>query len=224
MSGQWAVVSGQEDSPPKLQRVIKLGGSLLADSDWIVRLRRWLALQQPMSSVLIVGGGALADIVRQWDRNYPLDAEVAHWLAIDAMSMTARLVAQLLPEGNWTDSWQVLLSAGPNRDLIIFDPRRWLHDEEAHAEGVKLSRNWDTTSDSIAARIAELLGCTELVLLKSCLPTAACARREDLAGAGYVDARFPLHAARLPAVRCVNLRDADFAERRYQSPSFTFRQ
>jgi aspartokinase-like uncharacterized kinase len=215
MRGHGSGGKGLGDSSPTPRRVIKLGGSLFADTEWVNRFRRWLTLQPLMSNILIGGGGALADVVREWDRDYRLDAEVAHWLAIDAMSMTAQLAARLLPEGNWTDSWQTLLTFESHNQVLIFDSRRWLHDEEAHAEGVKLSHSWDTTSDSIAARIAELLGCAELVLLKSCLPSNDAHRLADLAAERYVDANFPFYAGQIPTVRCVNLRDSDFPERRF---------
>jgi aspartokinase-like uncharacterized kinase len=199
------------------RRVVKLGGSLLSDGAWIACFRQWLGLQPPMASVLIVGGGAVADVIREWSREYRLFEEVAHWLAIDAMSITARLAAGLLPEANWTDSGQDLSRNKDCADLTIFDPRRWLHDDEPSAEGERLSVGWDTTSDSIAARVAQVMNCSELVLLKSCRPLEQCASLGDLASQGYVDANFPRHAAEVP-VRCVNLRDTGFAEWR---PSVT---
>ena len=49
-------------------RVIKLGGSLLGWPEWPARLHSWLTAQTPAANVLVVGGGALADVVREWDR------------------------------------------------------------------------------------------------------------------------------------------------------------
>jgi aspartokinase-like uncharacterized kinase len=59
-------------------RVIKLGGSLLEWTEWVAAFRRWFAGQPAMPSVLIVGGGKLADAIRQWDRVHHLDASDAH--------------------------------------------------------------------------------------------------------------------------------------------------
>ena len=53
---------------------------------------------------------------------------------------------------------------------MIFDPSRFLETIEPTLDGETLPQSWDVTSDSIAARIARLLTCHELVLLKSCLP------------------------------------------------------
>ena len=76
-------------------------------------------------------------------------------------------------------------------------------------------QSWDVTSDSIAARIADLLGSDELVLLKSSLPEPQVATLDEAAAAGFVDRCFPCYAAKLPLVRLVNLRDEDLSEIRW---------
>ncbi len=86
--------------------VIKLGGSLLDWPEWPTQLRGWLATQSESHCILITGGGQLADVVRRWDQVYRLDVETAHWLAIDAMSVTARLAATLL-DVELLDCWRL---------------------------------------------------------------------------------------------------------------------
>jgi 5-(aminomethyl)-3-furanmethanol phosphate kinase len=220
-------------------RVVKLGGSLLTWPEWPAAFRRWSAMQPERRTVLIAGGGGAADTVRDWDRAHNLDQSDAHWLAIDAMSVTAQLAARLLPEAALTDDWCVLDSPGwpelnvgvpplggsPSATaktpapLLIFDPRLFLQQIEPTAGGTPLPHSWDVTSDSIAARIADLLGSEELVLFKSCLPAAEIASLEQTANAGYVDGCFPEFASKLPLVRLVNLRDSDFAEARLTTPA-----
>src|SRR5262245_59141995 len=56
------------DSRPPVLRVVKLGGSLLTWAEWPTACRRWLAMQPPRRTVLIVGGGGMVDAVRNWDR------------------------------------------------------------------------------------------------------------------------------------------------------------
>lgn len=203
-------------------RVIKLGGSLLNWDQWPVKFRQWLAEHPTARSVLIVGGGRLVDGLRELDAAHHLPPEQSHWLAIDLMSITARVAAALVHEAYFTDQIDELQSdAAPN--LIVFDPASFLRFVEPTLPPPALLRDWTVTSDSIAARIAVAIGARELVLLKSASPTdgrqsqvdgqrytAGPARSHDLlslAKAGYVDEFFPQAAASIDTIRLVNLRD-----------------
>lgn len=192
-------------------RVVKLGGSLLALPDLAARLRCWLDSQPPMHTALLVGGGRLADAVREYDRLHALDEEAAHWLAVGAMQLTARLAAALLPEAMWIEAVDHLDNAASS--LSIVDPWHLLRDADRRSPHPLLA-GWQVTSDSIAARLAELCGACELVLLKSALPGEASVAAA--AAARYVDAFFP-QALSLPNVRCVNLRDDSFSEVRLRT-------
>jgi 5-(aminomethyl)-3-furanmethanol phosphate kinase len=192
-----------------IQRVVKLGGSLLELPDLALRLRGWLARQAPMPTLLVVGGGRLADVVRDYDRLYHLGDEAAHWLAVQTMSLHASLLSALLPEAKLQSSFSASV---PTEDrLLIFDPEKFLRHEEPRLAGKPLARHWGVTSDSIAARLASVCQAHELVLLKSALPSAP----GDLAMAaarGYVDGCFAQASRGLPRIRCVNFRDEGFAE------------
>jgi 5-(aminomethyl)-3-furanmethanol phosphate kinase len=188
-------------------RVVKLGGSLLDLPDLIERLRRWLASQGVTANVLLIGGGRLVDVLRDYDVLHSLNDGQAHWLAIRAMQLQARMIASLLPEATWFD--------GPPRQrmdpLAILDPFRFLQIADRQHPSGPLPQSWNVTSDSIAARAADLLGADELVLLKSALPLQG-ATREAAMTAHYVDPHF-LEASRpLQRIRCVDLRDDSFRE------------
>jgi aspartokinase-like uncharacterized kinase len=204
-------------------RVIKLGGSLLGDGEWPNRFRRWLERQPPMQNVLIVGGGMLADAVRGWDQVHGLSPSDAHWLAVDTMSVTSNLAAKVLSEARWTDEWQAVLhfntADGCDSAPLIFNPRQFLKAIEPALDGERLPECWDITSDSIAARIAQLMHARELVLLKSCLPAKEIATLEQVSESDYVDRAFNRFAAELPQVRFVNLRDAEFPEIGWHRPA-----
>ena len=186
-------------------RVIKLGGSLLDVPDLAPTLRRWLARQPAMASVMIVGGGPLADVIREAFGRHGLSQEAAHWLCVRVLGVTAELVARLLPEARFVRRLDDLLVAST---LTILDPESFLRDEPRLVPS-PLPHSWDVTSDSIAARLAAILHADELVLLKSDLPPTG-STLCDAATASYVDPYFPFASAELPAIRCVNLRAGGF--------------
>lgn len=190
-------------------RVVKVGGSLL---DWppLARvLPRWLAYQPPAKHVLVCGGGGWCDAVRQAQQQFALAEEAMHWLCVDLLAVTAKLLTQILhlppPETDWR---RVAKSDGPPRPaaspVVVFDPRSFLLQDEARLPGTALPHDWNATSDSIAARLAEVLGADELVLLKSADPPSVDVK--EMAAAGYVDQHF---VRALPCglpLRIVNLR------------------
>jgi hypothetical protein len=95
--------------------------------------------------------------------------------------------------------------------LWVFDPEKWLQDEEPVTPGCVLPAEWTVTSDSIAARLAQCLDADELVLIKSSLP-------EDdamvyAAAEGYVDSFFVTVASSIRVIRCVDLRGSGEMDR-----------
>ena len=193
-------------------RVIKLGGSLLDWPEWPERFRQWLAAQPRSCNILIAGGGTLADEVRQ-SRFGRLDLipRWPHWQAIDAMSVNIAAVRRSLSEAIPVDRWEYLHQQFADDSLVAFCPRDFLRRIEPSATGPRLPHSWDVTSDSIAARLVEVLPAKELVLLKSALPASEARSLQHAADAGYVDCCFPRFASGLPVIRCINLRNDELA-------------
>jgi aspartokinase-like uncharacterized kinase len=194
-------------------RVVKLGGSLL---DWppLPRaLARWLAAQPPAAtSVLVCGGGPLTDAIRRAQRNFDLKDETSHWLCVAALSVSARLLAAIIPSAAWCDRFERLTALAASHDpvTVVFDSGEFLLNTEPDLPGTPLPHDWSATTDSIAARLAEVLHADELVLLKSAGPPRG-ATFHALAAAGYVDGHFPAAAAGVASVRMVNLRTPQWA-------------
>jgi aspartokinase-like uncharacterized kinase len=194
------------------RRVIKVGGSLFDLPELPARLRGWLAQQPPACNVLLAGGGAMADCIRQAHRLQGLDEETCHWLCIRVMSVTARLVAAMLPEAEVATALDAIIAANcESSRLQMVDPLPVLEQADAASPLIKprpLPHTWDVTSDSIAAWVACRIEATELVLLKSALPPVN-ADAVRAAEAGYVDRYFPVASAELPCLWCVDLRGCE---------------
>lgn len=186
-------------------RVVKIGGSLFGIREFPELLRRWLNSQSPAAHILVAGGGKLADVIRTMDASHSLGDEPAHWMCIRLMSVTAQLVSRLLgdlPIVVTMADLRVLLTTAVDPPCVMFDVEQFLREEEPVCPGAALPRNWATTSDSIAARVAAVLG-AELVLLKSADSPAT--TLADAGAQGYVDKNLATAASGLSAVRAVNL-------------------
>ena len=198
---------GLETSRPR--RVVKLGGSLLDVPDLASRLRRWLQRQSEMCTLLVAGGGRLADVLREADQLHRLGETASHWLCIRAMTIHAEMLAALLPEARLLASIAEWRSRPAT--LSILDPWIFLREEERRFPGLTLPESWHATSDSIAARISSCVDAAELVLLKSKLPQHE-ATLLDAAADGFVDPLLPQFGSGLPAIRSVNFRSDEFLE------------
>jgi aspartokinase-like uncharacterized kinase len=192
------------------RHVVKLGGSMLGGNDIAGRLRQWIATEPLAQRVLIVGGGALVDGVREFYHGNWMDERTAHWICVDLMSITARLIASQLPEAVTSCRLSDLRHRSRKDRLIIFDIANFLRHEEPLLPGTRLEECWDVTSDSIAARLAIVLGADKLVLLKPDVPPSR-PDVQELVYRGYLDRFFLQLRKELPATCCVNLMDPSFA-------------
>ena len=64
--------------------------------DLATRFHRWIEQQTTAVHLVVVGGGALVEVVRDYDQQHAMDAAQVHWLCVDLLDVTARLAAQLL--------------------------------------------------------------------------------------------------------------------------------
>ena len=116
--------------------------------------RRWLAVEDEMQNVVVVGGGRVVDALRELDRRQPMPAEVSHRLAIQAMSLTAELVAQRMNEATKVAKLEQLRLSTPC-GVQILEVEQFMSEDSGSANA--LPAGWHVTSDSIAARIAKIL-------------------------------------------------------------------
>ncbi|MBI1313290.1 hypothetical protein GC176_18520 [bacterium] len=206
--------------------IVKVGGSLLDLPDLAIRLREQLAeLNEPVA--LIAGGGAAANAVRDWSEMFGLDEPTAHWLAVDSLSLTARLVCDLLnrelsdrANSNSTPGtiaeiaadWPSACAAVSRGVIPVLDARGLLTEFSGAGE-ITLPETWAVTSDSIAAAIAIRWNVPHLVLLKSVArPPDGLLSRDGSARlmALPVDDWFEQLAPRLSTILWCNLRETPF--------------
>ena len=192
-------------------RIMKLGGSLLNRPEWPASLTRWLEVQPAMRNILLVGGGLAADAVRSFDKAHLLDPLASHRAAVEALGLSLHMAAVVLPQAHTITSLDALEGNFLSQSLELFDVRPFMQREEKRVDANRLPHDWSATSDSIAARVAQVYEANRLVLLKSALPVE-CNDWESAAGSGLVDSHFPQAVQGIPDACCVNLADPEFSE------------
>ncbi len=121
--------------------IVKVGGSLFDLPDLRQRLGRFLATLNE-EVIIVPGGGAAADAVRDWDRVHQIGEEASHWLAVKAMDHAGGFLRELT-------------------DVAILNVETFLREHDT------LPHTWSVTSDSIAAHVAITMHAASLILLKS---------------------------------------------------------
>jgi aspartokinase-like uncharacterized kinase len=188
-----------------LARIIKVGGSLYDLPDLAQRLAKFLITLPQEPFLLVPGGGITADAVRQLDRCHGLGEERAHWLALRALSLNARLLVALFENAIVVSDSIAALESWRAGRVPILDVFEFAAADESNDD--HLPHSWKVTSDSFACRAAMSMGASELIFLKS----AAITEPFDLvasARSGLIDEHCP-DLLRAPIrVRAFNLRQS----------------
>jgi aspartokinase-like uncharacterized kinase len=185
--------------------VVKLGGSLLDWPELPAKLDQYLQTRRSERPVIVIGGGRVTDAIRALDRIHGLGEERSHALALRSLDLTAHLLAALVPTLVVVERIESLDFVWAQEQFPILAPRIFLDDVDARSVD-PLPHDWKVTSDSIAARVAQGLGGSELVLVKSA-PLPPGTDRQGAARLGLVDPAFPESARRLNRVAYLNLRE-----------------
>lgn len=191
-------------------RILKLGGSLL---DWPPLPKKWNEWIQKSEAyqptLVVVGGGAVVDAIRKVDSLHSLDPVAVHWLCVELMNSTTKLAHQILNQGQLLKDPESLENWLAEKFPQGHTDRQFMESTLAFVcpsafywqdlNSTALPTTWDTSSDSISALLARLVGADQLWLLKS---TDSASGKQDI-----VDPAFEAALPEGVTVRLVNLRD-----------------
>lgn len=163
--------------------VVKVGGSL-ADTGRLAEVLE-IVSRATRPVTVVPGGGAYADRVRELQRATDLADDIAHRMAMLAMHEMAEEIVAENAAFVTADSLEAIESALASGGKPVWLPLPMMEGD------VSVPANWNTTSDALAARLAELLGGADVALIKS-VAIARGATAESLAAHGIVDPVFPL--------------------------------
>jgi len=139
-------------------KVIKLGGSLLADPEALSLCLNTIEYNAKETVVIVPGGGVFADQVRIAQKQWLFNDEIAHEMAILAMQQVALLLLSLKPNFLLANQLSSIDNSVP---VVIWSPDIKLLNLS------KVEASWEVTSDSLAAWLATHIKADELILIKA---------------------------------------------------------
>lgn len=157
--------------------VLKLGGSL-GRGPGLTGLAVALGeLARDHRLLVVPGGGAFADAVREHYHRYDLGETAAHRMALLAMDQYGYLLAELVPASVAVRDLSAARRTAADGRLPILLPSGLL------LQADPLPHSWQVTSDSLAAWIAGRVAAPRFVLLKDVDGLYAKDPRQDAGGA-----------------------------------------
>ena len=136
-----------------IKQVVKIGGSLFPE--YAIELVKQL---KGTGSVVILGGGEFANLIREYDSQVNFSDEANHWRAIDCMDIIAKLVDDKVDSSKLAYSLDEVDKISDDGLTPIFVVSEFLRSEDP------FECSWDVTSDSIAAYIAHSLNANLLIV------------------------------------------------------------
>ncbi len=140
--------------------IVKIGGSLLGSPE----LSRWLEVLVKFSKghvIIVPGGGLFADAVREAQNLTNASDAIAHQLALLAMDQFGLLLAGM-NDGLVTASSELeIAERGWQHRAMVWLPSQMILVDQS------IPQNWQVTSDSLSAWLANKLGAEQLILVKS---------------------------------------------------------
>lgn len=141
--------------------VVKLGGSLEQSGTLLDCLQQMEQHYQNDSVVIVPGGGVFADQVRMAQIRWQFDDRTAHVMALLAMQQMALLINGLKSRFVIAESVTAIKARAATWQTLLWSP------DIKELDNAGITANWDITSDSLAAWLANAVSASDLVLVKS---------------------------------------------------------
>ena len=136
-----------------IKQVVKIGGSLFP-----VHAIELVKQLKGSKSLVILGGGKFANLIREYDSQVNFSDETNHWTAIDCMDIIAKLVDDKVDSSKLAYYLDKADKISDDGLTPIFVVSEFLRSEDP------FECSWDVTSDSIAAYIAHSLNANLLIV------------------------------------------------------------
>ena len=136
-----------------IKQVVKIGGSLFPD--YAITLAKKL---KNTNSLIILGGGEFANLIRKYDETNQFSSEVTHNTAIECMGILSKLVNDKVNSTKLAYTLKEVKDISNEGFTPIFIVSEFLEKEDP------FESSWDVTSDSIAAYIAHSLNAKLLIV------------------------------------------------------------
>lgn len=136
-----------------IKQVVKIGGSLFPN--YAIDLAKKL---ENTNSLIVLGGGEFANLIRKYDSEINFSQETNHWTAIDCMDIIAKLVNDKVESTKLVYSIDDAIAISDEGFTPIFVVSKFLREDDP------FECSWDVTSDSIAAYISHRLNANLLIV------------------------------------------------------------
>ena len=136
-----------------IKQVVKIGGSLFPD--YAITLAKKL---ENTDSLIILGGGEFANLIRKYDDANHFSSEVTHNTAIECMGILSKLVDDKVNSTKLAFTLKEAEDISNDGLTPIFIVSNFLEKEDP------FESSWDVTSDSIAAYVAHFLNAKLLIV------------------------------------------------------------
>ncbi len=132
---------------------MKIGGSLFPD--YAIDLADKL---KNTESLIILGGGEFANLIRKYDEDINFSDETNHWTAIECMDIISKLVNDKVKSTKLAYSIDEANEISDKGFTPIFVVSEFLKTNDP------FECSWDVTSDSIAAYVADIFDANLLIV------------------------------------------------------------